>query len=355
MKINHNYFLNLAFNLAEINLGKTQTNPSVGCLVVKDNSVLSSGVTSEKGRPHAEFNAFRKKINFKNSSMYLTLEPCTHYGLTPPCTKIIKNKKIKNVYYCFHDPDTRTYKKAREILIKDKINTKKISQRKNNFYKGYFLNKKKNLPLVDAKIALSRDFFSIDKRSKWITNSRSRLVGHLIRSRYDAIISTSKSINKDNSQLNCRIKGLDNNKPELFIIDRNLHLKKNLKIFKILNKRKTFIITSSNNQKKINFFKQKKFKIIKIKSLKSKDDFILLFKKIFNLGKSRILIETGMIFLNELLRYNLISDLFLFMSTKKLGRNGYNNTNINSLKKYNFKKKENVNLEGECLYKVKVK
>ena len=62
-----------------------------------------------------------------------------------------------------------------------------------------------------------------------------------------------------------------------------------------------------------------------------------------------------MIFLNELLRYNLISDLFLFMSTRKLGRNGYNNTNINSLKKYNFKKKENVNLEGECLYKIKVK
>ena len=67
MKINHNYFSKLAFNLAEINLGKTQTNPSVGCLVVKNNSVLSSGVTSEKGRPHAEFNALRKKVNFKNA------------------------------------------------------------------------------------------------------------------------------------------------------------------------------------------------------------------------------------------------------------------------------------------------
>ena len=355
MKINHNYFSKLAFNLAEINLGKTQTNPSVGCLVVKNNSVLSSGVTSEKGRPHAEFNALRKKVNFKNSSIYLTLEPCSHYGLTPPCTKIIRKKKIKNVYYCFDDPDERTYKKAKKILVKSRINAKRISVKNNNFYKGYFLNKKKNLPLIDGKIALSRDFFSIDKRSKWITNSRSRLVGHLIRSRYDAIISTSKSINKDNSQLNCRIEGLNNNKPELFIIDRNLNLKKNLKIFKIINKRKTFLITTSNNQKKINFFKQKKFKIIKMKSLTNKEDFIFLFKKILKLGKSRILIESGLIFLNELLRYNFVSDLFLFMSRKKLGRDGYNNTKINNFKKYNLNKKENVNLDGESLYKVEVK
>ena len=103
MKINHNHFTNLAFNLAELNLGKTNTNPSVGCVVVKNNSVLSSGVTSKNGRPHAEYNALRKEINFKNCDMYITLEPCTHYGLTPPCTSIIKNRKIKKVYYCFDD------------------------------------------------------------------------------------------------------------------------------------------------------------------------------------------------------------------------------------------------------------
>ena len=95
MKINHNFFLNLAFKLAENHLGKTKSNPSVGCVVVKNNSVISSGVTSINGRPHAEFNALNKKINFKGSDMYVTLEPCTHYGKTPPCTNIIKKKKIK--------------------------------------------------------------------------------------------------------------------------------------------------------------------------------------------------------------------------------------------------------------------
>ncbi len=93
MKINHNFFSNLSFNLAENNLGKTNMNPSVGCVIVKNNSIISSGVTSYNGRPHAEFNALNKKISFKDSVMYVTLEPCTHHGLTPPCTQMIRKKK----------------------------------------------------------------------------------------------------------------------------------------------------------------------------------------------------------------------------------------------------------------------
>ena len=95
MKKNHKHFLDLAFELARINLGKTKENPSVGCVVVKNNSVISSGYTSINGRPHAEYNALNKNINFSGSSIYITMEPCTHYGVTPPCTNLIKKKKIK--------------------------------------------------------------------------------------------------------------------------------------------------------------------------------------------------------------------------------------------------------------------
>ena len=121
----HNLYTNLAFNLAETNLGRTKTNPSVGCVVVKNQSVISSGITSTNGRPHAEFNALNKKINFNGSIMYVTLEPCTHYGLTSPCTNIIK-KKIKRVYYSIYDPDPRTYKKAKKIFKKKIIKQNKI-------------------------------------------------------------------------------------------------------------------------------------------------------------------------------------------------------------------------------------
>ena len=89
MTKNHNYFLDLAYQLAEKNLGKTGLNPSVGAVVVKDDSVISSGITSPKGRPHAEFNALFKLKKYSGASLYISLEPCVHYGKTPPCTEII--------------------------------------------------------------------------------------------------------------------------------------------------------------------------------------------------------------------------------------------------------------------------
>ena len=116
MTINHNYYLDLAFHLAEKNLGQTKLNPSVGTIVVKKGSVISSGVTSFKGRPHSEFNALNNLKNCSGASLYTTLEPCTHYGKTPPCTNIIIKKKIKNVFYAFEDPDIRTFKKAKKFL-----------------------------------------------------------------------------------------------------------------------------------------------------------------------------------------------------------------------------------------------
>ena len=95
MKTNHNLYLKLALNLAKINLGKTNSNPSVGCVVVKNNSVISSGCTSKNGRPHAELNALRLGKNHKNSNLYVTMEPCTHYGKSPPCTKSSRTFMLK--------------------------------------------------------------------------------------------------------------------------------------------------------------------------------------------------------------------------------------------------------------------
>ena len=122
MIINHNQFIDLAFHLAEKNVGQTGTNPSVGCVIVKNGTVISSGVTSKNGRPHSEYNALNRIKNCKGASLYTTLEPCTHTGKTPPCVNIIIKKKIKNVFYAFEDPDIRTFKKAKKILKFNKIN-----------------------------------------------------------------------------------------------------------------------------------------------------------------------------------------------------------------------------------------
>ena len=116
MITNHNYYIDLAFQIAEKNLGRTRLNPSVGTVVVKKNTVISSAVTSFNGRPHSEFNALNNLKNCTGASLYTTLEPCTHYGETPPCVNIIIKKKIKKVFYAFADPDIRTFKKAKKIL-----------------------------------------------------------------------------------------------------------------------------------------------------------------------------------------------------------------------------------------------
>ena len=354
MKQNHNFFSNLAFNIAESNVGKTNKNPSVGCVIVKNNSVISSGVTSINGRPHAEYNALSKNLNFKDAYMYVTLEPCTHYGITPPCTNLIKKKRVKKVYYCFEDPDIRTYKKAKIVLNNRIKKIKKIDDRNKDFYKSYFFNKKYKLPFIDAKIAISKDFSTISKKNKWITNSRSRKVSHLIRSKYDCIISTSASINKDNSLLNCRIKGLNNFKPDLVIIDRKLRLKKNLALYSLAKKRKTYLLTTSNNSKQTSFLKKRNIRIIKLNSLLTKDDFLKLFKKLFQLGKRRILIESGLIFLNQLLKMNFINNLYIFKSNTKLRSNGFNNSKKNLIKNLKILKQVNVNLNNDKLLKARI-
>ena len=356
MKKIHNNFFNLAFNLAKINLGKTKTNPVVGCIIVKNGCVISSGFTSLNGRPHAEFNALNKKLNFKGSDLYVTMEPCTHHGLTPPCTNIITQKKIKNVFFSFNDVDKRTSRKSQLVLLRKGIKVFKDNNKiYNNFYQSYFINKTRKMPLIDAKLALSKDFFSIHKEKKWITNIFSRTRAHLIRSEYDSIISTATSMNKDNSLLNCRLEGFDNNKPDLIIIDLSLKIKTNLSFFKLLKKRKTFIVTSSNDVQKIYKLKKRGIKFINISSLSSKKDFIILFKLLKKRGFNRILVETGLNFLNELLRKKLVYNLYLFKTSIKLGSKGLNNCSINFIKKLKTMKKIKVNLNGDNLYKVKIK
>ena len=351
MTTNHNYYLNLAFHLAERNLGKTKLNPSVGTVIVKKNMIISSGVTSLNGRPHSEFNALNNVKNCSGATLYTTLEPCTHQGKTPPCVNIIIKKKIKNVYYAFEDPDIRTFKKAKKIFDQKGIKCKLINSKKySKFYKSYFINKKLSIPFVTAKIAISKDYLTINKKKKWITNEFSRKIVHFLRSKYDCILSTSKSINKDDSLLNCRIDGLDNNKPDLFIIDLKLRLKKKLSLNNYLKSRKIYLVTSKINASKTLFFKKLGYKIILLDQLKDKKDFLLLYKKIYKKGYARMLVESGLTYLNNLIKIKMIHDLYIFQSNQKLGHDGKNNDTVEYLKKI-YAKPIKINLSGDVLLK----
>ena len=353
MTTNHKFFLNLAFQIAEKNLGRTGQNPSVGSIVVKNKTVISSGVTSINGRPHAEFNALNKVKNTSGATLYTSLEPCVHKGKTPPCTNIIIKKKIKSVFFGHEDVDLRTFKKAKKILHTKGIRAKLIKSKKySDFYRSYLINKKLKTPFISAKIAISKDYFTISKKEKWITNSFSRKITHLIRSKHDGLISTSKSINYDNALLNCRIEGLNKHKPDLFIIDLNLKLKKNLLLNKILKKRKTYLITYKINSKKAQIYVKKGYKIIFIDSLVKKNDFNFLLKKIYKMGYSRILIESGLTLLNTLIKNRLINDLYIFKTNFNLNKKGKNNASLKFLKSISPRLMP-INLNNDKLYKKK--
>jgi len=350
-------YMRLAYEQALINLGSTATNPSVGCVVVKSNSIISSGCTSLNGRPHAENNALKKKINFKGSDIYISLEPCSHYGKTPPCVDKIINKEIKRVIFSINDSDPRSKEKA-----KKKLNNKKIKVRNNvlnnfgkEFYHSYFLQLTDQLPHIDAKLAISKDSYTINRKERWITNSRSRKIGNFMRSKYDCLVTTSQTINDDNPYLDCRIEGLEKKSPDLIIIDRTLNLKKNSRIFKKKN-RKIYLLTTSLNKNRENSLKKKGVKIIKFLQKKNSSfDLKNIFYIIKKLGFNRILIESGITFLNKLLRHNLIKNFYLFKSSKSLRRSGYNNFSLlDNNVKISIKNKIKVNLDHDILYKVKL-
>ena len=246
--------------------------------------------------------------------------------------------------------------KAQKNLKDKKIFVKKImvSKLAKKFYQSYFLQFSDKIPLIDAKLAISKDYFTINNKKNWITNKKSRNLGNFLRSKYDCLLTTSETINKDNPLLNCRIEGLEKRTPSLIILDRNFNINKNIKILKE-NNRKIYIFTTVNNLLKENFFKKKGVKIIKFSS--TADDNLILKKMIFRikkLGLNRIFVESGNTFLSKLLKNNLVKNLYLFKSSQKLLLAGQNNSSLSQIKKIKILKKNKikVNLYGDSLYKI---
>ena len=341
------FYMKLALNLAGERIGLTGTNPSVGCVIVKNNKILSTGQTSLNGRPHAEYNAIKNcKKNIKDSEMYISLEPCTHYGLTPPCTDEIIKSKIKKVYYAIDDVDKRTSHKAYTILKNKKIIVKKnllINEAK-KIYKSYFFNKSNVYPYTIGKIACSKDLL-ITSYKKNITNKFSRQFSHLLRFKNQGILISSKTVNFDNSKLTCRLFGLEKFSPKRFILDRNLNIKINSYIIKTAKKIKTFIFYNKENEKKKKLLKKFGVKLIKCKvNSYNMIDLKNVLIKIKKLGINYLLVEGGNKLTASFIHNNLFNEFYLFKSNYKLGTKGRNSiSKVISNLKHVFNRKKIIN------------
>ena len=347
--------MKLALAQANKIIGNTGQNPAVGCVVVKNDTLISAGHTSLNGRPHAEINAINNsKTNLTNSSLYVTLEPCSHYGKTPPCIKSIYKNKIKKVFFSVYDPDIRSYKKSTNFLKKKKIfvNRGLYSPAINFFYKSYFKNKKKGLPFVTCKLAISKDFFTVSKKSKWITNKYSRGRVHLLRSQYECILTSSKSIIKDNPRLTCRLNGMFKKSPTKIILDKNLEIPLKSKILTQRDSIKTIIFYNKINEKKIKTLKKLMIKTVRVPLNKDGHiDLQYVLIKIKKFGFSRILIEAGTQLTSSFLKNKLVDEFKLFISNKNLNHQGSKSfkKSINFFLKNKKKIKEKTNLFGDQL------
>ncbi len=337
--------MRFAINLAYKNNGLTGVNPSVGCVIVKNKNIVSCGYTNVNGIPHAETIALSKnKIKNIGSTVYITLEPCSHYGKTPPCTNALINSKVKKVFFSINDFDYRVTNKSKNKLNKKKIIVKKglLSEEAKKLYKNYNFIKNKNFPYITGKIACSSNFF-IFKNKNLITNEHSHKVSHLLRYRNQGILTTYKTINSDNPKLNCRLNGLEKFSPIKLIIDKDLKIKINSNIIKSSKKFTTYLFHHSNNKKKMKKLKLHGVKLVK-QDIKFDGYFDLnkLFKTIFNLGIQNVLVECGKDLTYKMLKSGLINEFFLFKSNNKIiNREKLSILSIYRLLKF-FKKKKQV-------------
>ncbi len=331
--------MKLALNLARARKGLTGDNPSVGCLIVKKDKLISIGQTGYEGRPHAEYNAIENSIEtLKGSKMYITLEPCNHYGKTPPCTKIIINSGISEVIYSMDDIDKKVRGKSFKILSKKKIKVKRglLKDEAKYLYESYSINRLDKLPFVTAKIAISKNNLIYNKGTKKITDKSSDKITHFLRYKNDSIMISSTTLNTDNPRLNCRLRGYEKFSPRRIILDKNLKINLKSRILKSIKKGNTIIFYNLSDKKKIDILKKKKVILIRSKLNKNKlFDLKTILKKLFLLGVRNLLIEGGDKMTKNLIEKRLINTFYLFQSTKKISKNKVNKsfTSFEILKK----------------------
>tara|TARA_A100001011_G_C14248079_1_gene816525 strand:+ start:59 stop:1159 length:1101 start_codon:yes stop_codon:yes gene_type:complete len=336
-------YMKLAINLARNQEGFTGNNPPVGCVIVKNNEIVSYGATSYNGRPHAETIALKKnKKKNIGSTVYLSLEPCSHYGKTPPCTKALIKSRVKKVIFSIKDSDDRSHNKAKQILGSKKILTKSglLYNEARKFYKSYNYTKLKKFPYIIGKIACSSDYY-IARNNSPITNEYSRKISHLLRYKNQGILTSYKTINTDNPKLDCRLYGLEKFSPIKIIIDKDLKVNLNSHIAKNSTRSKIIIFHNSKNNKKIKILKKKGIKLIYFKINKNKYfDLREMLKKIYSLGIHTLLIECGSILTNEMVSKNLFNEFYFFQSNKKL-------TNKIKINVFNIKTKLNKKFKNK--------
>ncbi len=219
-----------ALALAKTNLGQTWPNPVVGAIIVKNNAVIGQGCTARGGRPHAETEALAQAgNNAQGATLYVTLEPCSHHGKTPPCVDAIIASGITRCVIACRDPHPNvngagiTKLKAAGIEVVENI----CAAEAREINRGFFSIVEKKRPYIVLKIATSADgkiAYPAGSEKKWITGETARKEVHRLRSEFDAVLTGIGTVLADDPLLTVRLPGLEHKSPVRIVLDRHHRL-----------------------------------------------------------------------------------------------------------------------------------
>lgn len=312
------YYIKRCLKLAKKGSGFVSPNPLVGCVIVENDKIISESYHKKYGEFHAERNAILHlpdNYDFSNATIYINLEPCTHFGKTPPCCDLIISKKFKRVVFAMKDPNPLVAGNSIPKLEENNIEVKfGILEDKAKYLNRFFIKHiQTKMPFISLKVAqtLNGKISSYNYNSKWISNEKSRKDVHKLRSKYDAVLVGTNTIFYDKPNLDVRLtKGRN---PKRILLDRTLKLPKKL-IYNELNIHDTILITSSKNNVD-NYYCE----VIKVNEFDNELDLAEAFKRLGELGINSILVESGGVLSSNLLSNNLIDELIIYQTSKILG------------------------------------
>lgn len=290
-------YMKMCFALAKLGRGKVSPNPMVGCVVLdKNGEIVSRGYHKKYGENHAERNALTKLKNneAEGGTLYVNLEPCSHFGKTPPCVDIILEHKLKRVVFAMRDPNPKVDGISRLTEAGIEI-TEGVLENEAKFLNRVFIkNQTKNLPYIVLKTATTMDGKIGTKNgdSKWITSEKSRAEVYKMRQEFDCILTSSNTVIADNPKMEHEFK---------CILDKNSRVPLDSKIFE---QGKIYLATKENTPLK-----------------NGELDLKSVFQNLYNQGVCSVFVECGGTLAGALLREKLIDEVWQFIAPKILNDN----------------------------------
>lgn len=305
-------------------LGRTSPNPAVGAVIVKGERLLAKGYHHRAGMPHAEIEALNKAGNMAaGGTLYVTLEPCNHYGKTPPCTQAILRSGLKRVVVGMKDPNPDVAGGGCAFLTENGIEVKtgvlepECRELNEAFIK--FVTTKR--PFVVLKTALTMDGWTATSNgdSKWVTNEKSRRFVHRLRSQSDGVLVGIGTVIADNPSLNVRRVRGHGRDPLRIIVDTHLRTPLSAKVVNLSSGTTLIVVGPHVKTADKAFFEERGVAFLNCPARAGKIDLDALMGILGNRKIVSVLVEGGASITGSMLREGLIDKIYVFLAPKILG------------------------------------